>query len=49
MMKSQQFWRYSLPLFRNNIWLNPIAAIAAGYYGIIIPAKMMGVNVSENL
>ncbi|MBW4689178.1 MAG: DUF4383 domain-containing protein [Komarekiella atlantica HA4396-MV6] len=37
-----------MPLFGNNVWLNALAAIAAGYYGIVIPRKIMGVNVSQN-
>jgi hypothetical protein len=38
-----------MPLFGNNVWINLLSAIAAGYYGIIIPSKVMGVNVSQNL
>lgn len=37
-----------MPLFGNNVLLNVLAAIAAGYYGIIIPAKVMGVSVSQS-
>jgi uncharacterized membrane protein len=36
-----------MPIFGNNVLLNAIAAIAAGYYGIIIPAKVMGASVSQ--
>ncbi|MBE9050887.1 DUF4383 domain-containing protein [Nostocales cyanobacterium LEGE 11386] len=38
-----------MPLFGNNVWLNALSAIAAAYYGIVIPSKVMGVNVSQNL
>ncbi|MBD2679367.1 MULTISPECIES: DUF4383 domain-containing protein [Nostoc] len=38
-----------MPLFRANVLLNALAAIAAGYYSIVIPAKVSGVNVSQNL
>ncbi|WP_414548438.1 DUF4383 domain-containing protein [Anabaena sp. CCY 0017] len=38
-----------MPIFGINAWLNALAAIAAGYYGIVIPAKIMGVNVSQNV
>ncbi|TVP65911.1 MAG: DUF4383 domain-containing protein [Nodularia sp. (in: Bacteria)] len=38
-----------MPIFGINVWLNAIAAISAGYYGIIMPAKIMGVNVSQNV
>ena len=38
-----------MPIFGNNVWLNALAAIAAGYYGIVMPAKIMGVNVSQNV
>ncbi|MBD2195824.1 MULTISPECIES: DUF4383 domain-containing protein [Calothrix] len=38
-----------MPLFGNNVLLNALAAIAAAYYSIVIPAKIMGVNVSENI
>ncbi len=38
-----------MPLFGTNVLLNALAAIAAGYYSIIIPAKVSGVNVSQNL
>ena len=38
-----------MPIFGINVFLNAIAAIAAGYYGIVIPAKIMGVNVSQNV
>lgn len=39
----------SMPLFGHNVWFNALSAIAAAYYGIVIPAKVMGVNVSQNL
>ncbi|WP_026731853.1 DUF4383 domain-containing protein [Fischerella sp. PCC 9605] len=38
-----------MPLFGNNVWLNALTAVAAGYYGIIIPAKITGVSVSHNV
>ncbi|MFN6473857.1 MAG: DUF4383 domain-containing protein [Nostoc sp. SerVER01] len=38
-----------MPLFGANVLLNALAAIAAGYYSIVIPAKVSGVNVSPNL
>ncbi|MBD2358408.1 DUF4383 domain-containing protein [Tolypothrix sp. FACHB-123] len=38
-----------MPIFGNNVLLNALAAIAAAYYSIVIPAKIMGVNVSENI
>jgi Domain of unknown function (DUF4383) len=38
-----------MPLFGTNVLLNALAAIAAGYYSIIIPAKVSRVNVSQNL
>jgi hypothetical protein len=38
-----------MPLFGSNVLLNAVAAIAAAYYSIVIPAKVMGVNVSENV
>ncbi|MGL5871635.1 MAG: DUF4383 domain-containing protein [Xenococcaceae cyanobacterium] len=28
-----------MPLFGNNVWLNALTAIAATYFGIILPAK----------
>jgi hypothetical protein len=36
-----------MPLFGNNVWFNALAAIAALYYGIIIPAKVEGVSVAQ--
>jgi len=38
-----------MPLFGNNVWLNALSAFAAGYYGLIIPTKLMGVNASQNV
>jgi hypothetical protein len=38
-----------MPLFGANVLLNALAAIAAGYYSVVIPAKVSGVNVSQNL
>lgn len=38
-----------MPLFGNNVWFNALAAIAAAYYGIVMPAKVGGVNVSQNI
>ncbi|MBD2167914.1 DUF4383 domain-containing protein [Calothrix membranacea FACHB-236] len=36
-----------MPLFGNNVLVNALAAIAAIYYGIIIPAKVEGVSVVQ--
>lgn len=38
-----------MPIFGNNIWLNALAATATAYYGVVIPAKVMGTSVSDNL
>lgn len=38
-----------MPLFGNNVWLNAIAAIAAGYYGLLIPKKVAGASASHNV
>jgi hypothetical protein len=38
-----------MPLFGANVLLNALAAIAAGYYSIVIAAKVSGVNVSQNV
>lgn len=38
-----------MPLFGYNVLLNALTAFAAVYYGLIIPAKVMGTNVSQNL
>ncbi|AUS99971.1 hypothetical protein CLI64_05995 [Nostoc sp. CENA543] len=38
-----------MPLFGNNVWLNALSAIAAVYYGLVMPSKVMGTNVSQNL
>jgi len=38
-----------MPLFGNNVLVNALAAIAAGYFSIVIPAKVKGVNVAQNL
>ncbi len=38
-----------MPIFGNNVWLNALTAIAAGYYGLIIPNKIAGTNVSHNV
>ena len=38
-----------MPLFGTNVLLNALASISAAYYSIVIPAKVMGVNVSQNL
>lgn len=38
-----------MPIFGNNVWLNALSAIAAGYYGILIPAKLAGTSVSQSL
>jgi Domain of unknown function (DUF4383) len=38
-----------MPLFGNNVLFNALSAIAATYYGIVIPPKVMGTNVSQNV
>ena len=38
-----------MPLFGNNVWFNALTAIATAYYGIVIPAKVKGTNLSEQL
>lgn len=38
-----------MPLFGNNVLINALSAFAAAYYGLIIPAKLMNVNVSQNI
>jgi uncharacterized membrane protein len=38
-----------MPIFGNNVWLNAASALAAAYYGLIIPAKLKDVNVADNL
>ncbi|TFI51265.1 DUF4383 domain-containing protein [Mastigocladus laminosus UU774] len=38
-----------MPLFGNNVWLNALSAIAAGYYGLIIPNKIAGTSASHNV
>ena len=38
-----------MPLFGNNVWVNALSAIAAAYYGVVIPSKVMGINVSQDL
>ena len=38
-----------MPLFGYNVLLNALAAIATAYYSIVIPAKVKGVNVAENI
>lgn len=38
-----------MPLFGANVFLNASAAIATGYYSVVIPAKVSSVNVSQNL
>lgn len=38
-----------MPIFGNNVWLNALTAIAAGYYGIVIPSKITGASVSHNV
>ncbi|HLO83662.1 MAG TPA: DUF4383 domain-containing protein [Nostocaceae cyanobacterium] len=37
-----------MPLFGNNVLINALTALAAFYYGIIIPAKVTGVSVSQS-
>lgn len=38
-----------MPLFGYNVLLNALAAIATTYYSLVIPAKVKGVNVAENI
>lgn len=38
-----------MPLFGNNVWINALSAFAAGYYGLIVPAKLMDKNVAQNI
>lgn len=37
-----------MPLFGNNVIINALAALAAVYYGIFIPAKVMGMSISQS-
>jgi len=38
-----------MPVFGNNVFLNSLTAIAAFYYGIVIPAKVKGTNLLQEL
>lgn len=38
-----------MPIFGNNVWFNALTALATGYYGIIVPAKVKGTNLREQL
>ncbi|GBE94423.1 DUF4383 domain-containing protein [Nostoc cycadae] len=38
-----------MPLFGNNVWVNFLSAIASAYYGLVIPSKVAGVNLSQNI
>jgi predicted membrane channel-forming protein YqfA (hemolysin III family) len=38
-----------MPIFGNNVWFNALTAIAAGYYGLIIPNKIAGTSASHNV
>jgi hypothetical protein len=38
-----------MPIFGNNVWINALTALAAAYYGLIIPAKIQGIRVTDNL
>ncbi|MBH8552703.1 DUF4383 domain-containing protein [Nostocaceae cyanobacterium CENA357] len=38
-----------MPLFGNNVWINALSAIAAAYYGLVMPSKIMGINASQNI
>ncbi|MBV8883380.1 MAG: DUF4383 domain-containing protein [Chroococcidiopsidaceae cyanobacterium CP_BM_RX_35] len=38
-----------MPIFGNNVWINAFSALAAAYYGLIIPAKIKGISVADNL
>lgn len=37
-----------MPIFGNNVWFNALSAIAALYYGRLIPAKIADNNVARN-
>ncbi|BAZ11303.1 hypothetical protein NIES4071_31290 [Calothrix sp. NIES-4071] len=38
-----------MPLFGYNVILNATSALAAAYYGVVIPAKLAGEPVSDNI
>lgn len=38
-----------MPIFGNNVWFNALSAIATAYYGIVVPAKVRGTNLREQL
>ncbi|MBD2778447.1 DUF4383 domain-containing protein [Iningainema tapete] len=38
-----------MPVFGNNVWLNALTATAAAYYGIVIPSKVKGSSLSQEL
>lgn len=38
-----------MPLFGNNVLLNGLSALAAAYYGFVIPNKLAGTTVSDNV
>lgn len=38
-----------MPIFGNNVWFNALTAIAAAYYGIILPAKVTNTGVSRSV
>lgn len=38
-----------MPIFGNNVWFNALTALAAVYYGIIVPAKVTDTGVARNL
>jgi len=38
-----------MPIFGNNVWFNALTAIATAYYGIVLPAKVKGANLREQL
>jgi len=38
-----------MPIFGNNVWFNGLTAVAALYYGIVLPAKVNDVGVSRNI
>ena len=38
-----------MPLFGNNVLINGLSAFAAAYYGFLIPNKLAGTTVSDNV
>jgi hypothetical protein len=38
-----------MPIFGNNVWFNALTAIAATYFGIILPAKASNAGVASTM